>query len=163
MFICLAFCGSYFGFKRDAIEVPCKYNQIPRQIPEQQWFMHPLFSFMFGGILPFGAVFIEIYFIMSAIWMHQIYYVFGFLFIVLGILIVTCAEITIVMCYFQLCSEDYKWWWRTYHGIWIGWLLSLPLLLHVLLYQAGNYKLHKLDIVLWVHVVDIVWFLFVDW
>ncbi|KAK4410509.1 Transmembrane 9 superfamily member 7 [Sesamum angolense] len=25
-----------------------------------------------------------------------------------------CAEITIVLCYFQLCSEDYNWWWRAY-------------------------------------------------
>ena len=40
---------------------------------------------------------------------HQIYYVFGFLMIVLFILIATCAEITIVMCYFQLCNEDYHW------------------------------------------------------
>ena len=39
---------------------------------------------------------------------------FGFLFIVLVILVVTCAEITIVMCYFQLCNEDYRWWWRSY-------------------------------------------------
>jgi len=38
--------------------------------------------------------------------------VFGFLFAVLVILVVTCAEITIVMCYFQLCNEDYRWWWR---------------------------------------------------
>jgi hypothetical protein len=30
---------------------------------------------------------------------------FGFLFIVFVILIITCAEITIVMCYFQLCNE----------------------------------------------------------
>ena len=30
------------------------------------------------------------------------------------ILVVTCAEITIVMCYFQLCNEDYRWWWRSY-------------------------------------------------
>ena len=42
------------------------------------------------------------------------YYIFGFLFLVFVILIITCAEITIVMCYFQLCSEDYHWWWRAY-------------------------------------------------
>ena len=30
---------------------------------------------------------------------------FGFLFIVFIILVITCAEITIVMIYFQLCSE----------------------------------------------------------
>jgi len=67
-----------------------------------------------GGILPFGAVFIELFFILSSIWQHQFYYMFGFLFLVFLILIVTCAEITIVLCYFQLCSEDYHWWWRSY-------------------------------------------------
>ena len=41
--------------------------------------------------------------------LYQLYFVFGFLFIVLVILVVTCAEITIVMCYFQLCNEDYRW------------------------------------------------------
>jgi hypothetical protein len=30
------------------------------------------------------------------------YYIFGFLFLVFVILIITCAEITIVMCYFQV-------------------------------------------------------------
>jgi transmembrane 9 superfamily protein 2/4 len=44
----------------------------------------------------------------------QVYYVFGFLFLVLLILVVTCAEISIVMAYFQLCSEDYNWWWRSF-------------------------------------------------
>ncbi|KAF0712890.1 hypothetical protein AaE_011930 [Aphanomyces astaci] len=51
---------------------------------------------------------------MSALWLHQIYYVFGFLFVVLVILVATCAEVTIVMCYFQLCAEDYHWWWRSF-------------------------------------------------
>ena len=41
--------------------------------------------------------------------MNQIYYVFGFLYVVFFILIATCAEITMVMCYFQLCNEDYRW------------------------------------------------------
>jgi transmembrane 9 superfamily protein 2/4 len=76
--------------------------------------MQPIFSILVGGILPFGAVFIEMFFIMSSVWGHQIYYVFGFAMLVLLILIVTCAEITIVMTYFQLCNEDYRWWWRSF-------------------------------------------------
>lgn len=44
----------------------------------------------------------------------QFYYLFGFLALVFVILVVTCTEITIVLCYFQLCSEDYHWWWRSY-------------------------------------------------
>lgn len=110
----LVFVGSFFGFKKETIEVPVRTNQIARHIPDQVWYTHPLFSIALGGILPFGAVCIELFFIMSAMWLHQLYFVFGFLFIVLLILLVTCAEITIVMCYFQLCNEDYNWWWRSY-------------------------------------------------
>ncbi|KAK6126952.1 hypothetical protein DH2020_039304 [Rehmannia glutinosa] len=100
--------------RKPAIEDPVKTNKIPRQIPEQAWYMNSLFSILIGGILPFGAVFIELFFILTSIWLHQFYYIFGFLFLVFIILIVTCAEITIVLCYFQLCSEDYLWWWRSY-------------------------------------------------
>ncbi|KAH6817447.1 Endomembrane protein 70 protein family [Perilla frutescens var. frutescens] len=110
----LVFVGNYVGFKKPAIEHPVKTNKIPRQIPEQAWYMNPIFSILIGGILPFGAVFIELFFILTSIWLHQFYYIFGFLFLVLLILIVTCAEITVVLCYFQLCSEDYLWWWRSY-------------------------------------------------
>ena len=58
-------------------------------------------------------VFIELFFILTSIWLNQFYYIFGFLFIVFVILLITCAEITIVLCYFQPCSEDYNWW-RSY-------------------------------------------------
>merc|ERR1712137_1064768 len=81
---------------------------IPRQVPEQVWYMQPAFS------VTVGAVFIELFFILSSIWLHQYYYVFGFLLLVFLILLVTCSEITIVMCYFQLCAEDYHWWWRSF-------------------------------------------------
>lgn len=110
----LVFFGSYFAFKKPLPDDPVRTNQIPRQIPEQVWYMSPLLSILMGGILPFGAIFIELFFILSAIWGYQFYYIFGVLFIVFIILVLTCAEITIVMCYFQLCAEDYRWWWRSY-------------------------------------------------
>jgi len=106
--------GSFAGFKKDEIKNPTRYNQIPRQIPDQPFYMSSFMSVFVGGILPFGAVFIELFFIMSSIWLHQVYYVFGFLALVILILCVTCAEITIVLCYFHLCSEDYNWWWRSF-------------------------------------------------
>jgi len=110
----LVFLGSYFGYRKKPPDFPVRINQIPRQVPEQVWYMQPAFSITVGGVLPFGAVFIELFFILSSIWLHQFYYVFGFLLLVFLILIVTCAEISIVMCYFQLCAEDYHWWWRSF-------------------------------------------------
>merc|ERR1712093_685725 len=85
-----------------------------RQIPAQPWFVQPVFTALIGGVLPFGAVFTELFFIMSSLWQHQFYYLFGFLALVLMILVVTCAEISIALAYFQLTSEDYHWWWRAF-------------------------------------------------
>eukprot|EP00798_Chlamydomonas_sp_ICE-L_P013447 gene13447-19305_t len=110
----LVFVGSYFGYKKPPPEEPVRTNKIPRQVPEQPWYMNPIFSCMLGGVLPFGAVFIELFFILTSMWLHQFYYLFGFLALVFVILLITCAEITIVLCYFQLCSEDYNWQWRAY-------------------------------------------------
>ncbi|XLR28740.1 hypothetical protein S83_056640 [Arachis hypogaea] len=141
----LVFVGGYVGFKKPAIENPVKTNKIPRQIPEQAWYMNPVFSVLIGGILPFGAVFIELFFILTSIWLNQFYYIFGFLFLVFAILIVTCAEITIVLCYFQLCSEDYLWWWRSY-------LTSGSSALYLFLY-ATFYFFTKLEITKFVSAV----------
>lgn len=58
-----------------------------------------------AGILPFGAVFIELFFILTALWENQFYYLFGFLFLVFCILVISCSQISIVMVYFQLCGE----------------------------------------------------------
>ena len=110
----LVFFGAYFGYKQDAIEFPVNTSSIPRQIPDQPWFMGIPFTLAIGGILPFGACFVELYFILASVWMNQFYYVFGFLFLVFLILVITCAEITVLFCYFQLCGENYHWWWRSF-------------------------------------------------
>eukprot|EP00842_Homolaphlyctis_polyrhiza_P006164 jgi/Hompol1/6549/HPOL_005038-RA len=110
----LCLLGAYFGFKKAKIEVPVRTNQIPRQIPEQPLYLKFLPSVLLGGILPFGAVFIELYFIMSSIWSNRVYYVFGFLMLVFFILALTCSLVSILICYFQLCAENYHWWWRSF-------------------------------------------------
>jgi len=110
----LVFVGAFFGFKATIKDNPVRTNEIPRQIPLQAWYMGGAFNVLMGGILPFGAIFIELFFIMTSVWLQRFYYVFGFLALVLLILLITCAEISIVLCYFQLCNEDYHWWWRSF-------------------------------------------------
>ncbi|CAB1327458.1 unnamed protein product [Coregonus sp. 'balchen'] len=110
----LTFIGAYFGFKKTGIEHPVRTNQIPRQIPEQSFYTKPLPGIVMGGILPFGCIFIQLFFILNSIWSHQMYYMFGFLFLVFIILVITCSEATILLCYFHLCAEDYHWQWRSF-------------------------------------------------
>jgi len=110
----MVFLGAYFGYRMNAIEYPTSTSNIPRQIPDQPWYLSVWCTSLVGGILPFGACFVELFFILSSVWMGQYYYVFGFLFIVYNILLVTCAEITMVLTYFQLCAENYHWWWRAF-------------------------------------------------
>jgi len=110
----LVFLGAYLGFRKEPIEFPVKFSSIPRPIPSAPWYLSSGFTIAIGGVLPFGACFVELFYILSSMWMDQYYYVFGFTFLVFAILLITCAEITIVLLYFQLCAEDYLWWWRAF-------------------------------------------------
>jgi len=110
----LVFLGTFFGIKKAHIALPVRTNAIPRVIPAQAWYISGPFTSLIGGILPFGAGFTELFFIMSSIWQHQFYYLFGFLMLVIMILTITCAEISMTLTYFQLTNEDYQWWWRSF-------------------------------------------------
>ena len=95
---------------------PCRINPVPRQIPEKKWFMEPSFIIFAAGILPFGSIFIEMYFIFTSFWAYKIYYVYGFMLLVYLILITVTVCITIVSIYFLLNSEDYRWQWTSFLG-----------------------------------------------
>lgn len=109
----MVFAGAYVAYQQEPLNFPVVTSNIPRQIPVQPFYLNPYLVCFLGGILPFGACFVELFFIMSSIWLDQYYYVFGFLLLVYGILVVTCSEVAVVLIYFQLCSEDYRWWWTS--------------------------------------------------
>ncbi|KAG0042363.1 hypothetical protein BGZ83_000553, partial [Gryganskiella cystojenkinii] len=75
----LTLVGAFFGQRKAAIEHPGRTNQIPRQIPEPVWYLRPRYLISLGGLLPFGVIFIELFFILKSIWEDQYYYMFGFL------------------------------------------------------------------------------------
>lgn len=73
-------------------------------------------SMFLTSLLPFGAIFVELYFIMTSLWTNKIYYMFGFLFLCYGLMIITTAATTVLLVYFLLCAENYRWHWRAFAG-----------------------------------------------
>jgi transmembrane 9 superfamily protein 2/4 len=113
----LVYLGSFFAFKKDAIKPPLRVNNIPRMLPpddKRQFFTTPMFLAPACGVIVFSNVYFEVYYIVESVWMHQFYYMFGILAIIFSLLIITSVEMTILMTYFQLCAEDYHWWWNSF-------------------------------------------------
>jgi transmembrane 9 superfamily protein 2/4 len=110
----LVFLGAYFGYKQESLPFPTVTSTIARAIPPAPLLLQPWVGIMTAGVVPFAAAYVELFFIMTSLWMDQYYYVFGFTFIVYIILMVTCAEVTVLLVYYQLCAENHRWWWFSF-------------------------------------------------
>ncbi|XP_051139427.1 transmembrane 9 superfamily member 1-like [Andrographis paniculata] len=93
---------------------PCRVKTIPRPIPEKKWYLTPSIISLMGGLLPFGSIFIEMYFVFSSFWNYKVYYVYGFMLLVFVILIIVTVCVTIVGTYFLLNAENYHWQWTSF-------------------------------------------------
>ncbi|KAL6137085.1 hypothetical protein ACLB2K_062380 [Fragaria x ananassa] len=131
----LTLLGGFLGTRSEAIQYPVRTNQIPREIPARKYASWLLV--LGAGTLPFGTLFIELFFILSSIWLGRFYYVFGFLLIVLLLLVVVCAEVSVVLTYMHLCVEDWRWWWKAFFA-------SGSVALYVFLYSI-NYLVFDLQ------------------
>ena len=93
---------------------PCRVKSIPRPIPAKTWYLTPRMIAAVGGLLPFGSIFIEMYFIFTSFWNYKVYYVYGFMLLVFLILVVVTVCVTIVGTYFLLNAENYHWQWTAF-------------------------------------------------
>ena len=60
-----------------------------------------------------SAVSVELYYIFSTLWGRETYTLYGILMIVFLMLVIVAACTSVTLTYFQLSSEDYRWWWRS--------------------------------------------------
>ncbi|KAL2231420.1 UNVERIFIED_CONTAM: Transmembrane 9 superfamily member 1 [Sesamum indicum] len=93
---------------------PCRVKTIPRPIPNKKWYLTSSVVSMMGGLLPFGSIFIEMYFVFTSFWNYKVYYVYGFMLLVFLILIIVTVCVTIVSIYFLLNAENYHWQWTSF-------------------------------------------------
>ncbi|XP_071725976.1 transmembrane 9 superfamily member 12-like [Rutidosis leptorrhynchoides] len=131
----LTLLGGYLGTRAGTVTYPVRTNQIAREIPSRKY---PSWLLVLGaGTLPFGTLFIELFFILSSIWLGRFYYVFGFLLVVFLLLVIVCAEVSVVLTYMHLCVEDWQWWWKAFYA-------SGSVSLYVFLYSI-NYLVFELQ------------------
>ncbi|CAI9287162.1 unnamed protein product [Lactuca saligna] len=93
---------------------PCRVKTIPRPIPDKKWYLTPSVVSIMGGLLPFGSIFIEMYFVFTSFWNYKVYYVYGFMLLVFIILVIVTVCVTIVGTYFLLNAENYHWQWTSF-------------------------------------------------
>ena len=101
-------CGR--NMKNDNVKQrPPRVNTIPRPIPSTAIYFNSNFLILIAGSLPFGSIFIEMYFIFTSLWGYKFYYVFGIMLLVyiLLALVVTCT--VIVAVYVHLNAENHQW------------------------------------------------------
>ena len=113
----LVYIGSWFGFERMGAYIhPIRANTIPRQIPDQRWYLKSWQTLLVAGFVPFMVIFVELMFVVKSLWVDKTtyYYAFGFTGVVSVVLVVTAVEVTLVATYFLLCSENYHWWWHSF-------------------------------------------------
>lgn len=110
----LSVAGYFYGMKHGAFINPVRVASIPRQIPPKPWYLSTWPAAILGGILPFGAAFVELYFVLSSLFGNRAYYAFGFLFLTFVIVALTTATVTVLFVYFLLCAEEYRWHWRSF-------------------------------------------------
>ncbi|KAJ7346662.1 Nonaspanin TM9SF [Mycena albidolilacea] len=134
--------GAYYGSRHGAIQHPVRVNQIPRQIPPTPRYLRPSAAALLAGILPFGAAFVELYFVLSSLFASRAYYAFGFLALTAGIVGLTTATVSILFTYFCLCAEEYRWHWRAFltGGGSAFWLLA-----YGLFFWTSRLSLHSMS------------------
>jgi len=134
----LVLVGGFVGYKRDTIKVPMKTNQIARIVPISHWCFSMNIVSIFIGALPLSTVCIEVYYILGAIWLHQFYYLLGYLLASVAMLAIVSAQMSTLMCYIRLCSEDHRWWWKSYADTFTA---SIWLFLYSLWYLGARLQL----------------------
>jgi hypothetical protein len=102
-------------YASDDFNAPTRTTKVAREIPtEIPFYRGRTCQVLIAGFLPFSAIYIELHYIFASMWGHQIYTLFGILFLAFILLIIVTSFITVALLYFQLAREDHRWWWATY-------------------------------------------------
>jgi len=106
--------GAYFGYRAAPIEVPCRVNRLPRQIPNipicgNRWFI----AFL-SGMPILSVVVAEIRCTVVSMVFHNFYFLIGYILVSFALMLITTILVSVITTYMILASEDYRWWYPSF-------------------------------------------------
>ena len=116
LFLCapITYFFAWVGFFRPQMEFPTKVGPIPRPIPPGPWYTSTPLTLIMAGIFPFVPCFFEVYDTLCVLWLDAYDPFYAFFFFIGICALLLAAELTVLLTYFQLVREDYRWWWRSF-------------------------------------------------
>lgn len=120
--------GAGFAYKQPAYEYPVRTNRIPRAFPAASrqsatllsqlsaklWSGLELLGKVFLGFAMFRIVLMSFLGILSSISNGRFFKNWGFLGAQSAMLVVTCAQVSILTTYMKLSQEYHHWWWSSF-------------------------------------------------
>jgi len=118
IWLCLGFpltvLGGILGKKNfQPFDAPCRTKPVVREIPPIPCYRSLGVHMIIGGFLPFSSISVELYYIFATIWGREHYTLYGILALVFIVLLSVTICISVALTYFQLSSEDHRWWWHS--------------------------------------------------
>ena len=106
--------GIFFGVKSRKIYIPCEVNRIPSVIPEKPWYLHYKYITFIVGLVGFATIFIELRYVMNALWNHEIIILAAYYWVSFLLFIIIIGTLSMLFVFFNLCRGDYNWWWKSF-------------------------------------------------
>ncbi|KAJ8899270.1 hypothetical protein K2173_017305 [Erythroxylum novogranatense] len=108
----LTILGGYFAIRAEATGNSMKIASVPREIPASKY---PGYLLVLGaGLILFGILYVELFYIFSSIWFGTFYTAFSYLLIVVFLVLVGCVELSVLVTCIRLSVEDWRWWWKAF-------------------------------------------------
>jgi transmembrane 9 superfamily protein 3 len=95
-------------------DFPCRVSGFLHPPPQSGFWTNPWVLSLLSGLLPFGSVLVEMFFVFTSFWNYKVYYMYTFVLLVYVLLVVVTVCSTIVSTYFLLNAEDYRWCWTSF-------------------------------------------------
>ena len=120
LYLCTIHCltsalGMYISLKLDFDTAWFKVNMIPKQIPNQPFYLNKMMTYILSSFYIFANLFKIIRFLYQNVWNGQLFSCYrttmtNFVFL----LFLLSAEVSIFFVYLQVKNGNYKWWWTAF-------------------------------------------------